>query len=222
MKLLQKASCICALLLISVAANATVVKSNYTIDANATDPGLVIQTADAANNPFTYDVTLGNPVTFDLFDIWTDENSLDKGGFLGLGCGADCDPKSINVDFGFILPETGNSTVDGTTQGSKKLLGVFQGGKLTWNGPADFMFGPLGDGLLQISLSDKTFNKGVFGVKEGEQYGATVKATLSLISNATATAVPEPGIFALFGLALIGVGFAASRRRRGIAPQLSI
>lgn len=222
MNMLQKASCICALLLISVAANATMVKSNYTVNANATDPGLVIQTAGVADNPFTYDVTLGNPVTFDLFDIWTDENSLDDDGFLALGCGADCDSKPISVDFDFILPEMGGSTVNGTTQGNKVFGGLSEEGNVNWNGPADFMFGPLGDGLLQVSLSDETFNEGLFGVREGEQYGATVKATLSLISNATATAVPEPGTFALFGLTLIGVGFAASRRRRGIAPQPSI
>lgn len=209
---LQRAGCLFVLLLFSAAASATIVKSTYIVSYNKKDPGLVVQVDGIELTPFTHEVTKDNPVTIDLFNIWTDENSLDSSGFLNLGCGPDCDSKPIDVLFGFILPEVGESTVHGETHGVKILGGIAENGKLTWNGPAEFSFGPLGDGLLQISLSDETFNRGYWGgLHEGPEYGATVTATITLLSDATA--VPEPSILALFGFGLIGLGFAARRRR---------
>ncbi|MES1956572.1 hypothetical protein, partial [Salinisphaera hydrothermalis] len=103
------------LLIVSAAANATMITSSYTVDANSSDPGLVIQTQDHSANPFSYDLNTGQSVTFGLFDIWTNENSLDT---HWLACGADCDPLPISVEFGFTSPANGQGTINGETYGT--------------------------------------------------------------------------------------------------------
>lgn len=207
MKALIKMGALVSLVAASAAAQATVIQSNYTVNANNTDPGLVVHTKDVSPNPFTHDLMVGDSVTFNLFKIWTDETTVNSD---------DRRAKPISVDFGFILPETGSSTVSGNTDGVSKLFGFIQKGTLTWDGPADFFFGDNDDGQIRISLSDEIFNEGLFGLTEGKRHGATVQATLNLISNPVA--VPEPGALGLFALALIGLGFVSTRRRG--APRI--
>lgn len=69
------------LLLASVSANATVFESTYSVDAHSNGSGLLIKTANVAPNALSYDLAAGQSTSFDLFDIWTNENSLDKGFF---------------------------------------------------------------------------------------------------------------------------------------------
>lgn len=216
MRNVAKFGALALLAMASFAASATMIQSNYSVDASTTDPGLRISTADNSPNPFTHDLNAGQSVTFDLFDIWTDENSLDTGWF---SCGADCDPRPISVNFGFLAPETGQGDVTGSTRGTfTGFLNFAQKGKVTWDGPLSFAFGPNDDGLIQVSLSNESFNKGYFGLNEGRGYGATVQASLKLVSDATAADVPEPGTLALFGLALLAIGVGVTRRRRARFP----
>ena len=203
MNLRQKLSGVLALLLVSAGAQATQIQAGYTVVANETDPGLVIQNMDIASNPFTFDLDPGDSVTFDLFKIWTNEGTVN---------GDDEDSMPIAVNFDFILPEVGASTVSGDTVGNSVLFGLYQEGMLTWNGPADFFYGPFNDGQIQIALSDEEFNEGGFGLNEGKRKGARVAATLTLINDAT---VAAPGTIAMFAIALLGLGFAARRRRSG-------
>ncbi|HET7314191.1 PEP-CTERM sorting domain-containing protein [Salinisphaera sp.] len=206
-----KLGALALLALASVSANATVIESTYSVDANSSDPGLVIQTQDHSANPFSYDLAVGESVTFGLFDIWTNENSLDTGFF---SCGDDCDRLPISVAFGFLAPDVGQGSINGQTYGNfTGFLDLAQEGRVSWDGPLSFGFGPNSDGLLRVSLSDENFNKGYFGLDEGRGSGATVNATLTLVSDASAADVPEPGALGLFGLALAAIGFATYRRR---------
>lgn len=204
MKLNHGISGLFALLLVSASANATIIKANYTVDANATDPGLVIETLDVAANPFTFDLNPGDSQTFDLFRIWTNESSVN---------GDDSTPMPIAVNFDFLQPATGQTSVDGTTAG-RRFLGVFQYGELTWNGPADFVYGPLDDGKILLSLSDEIFNFGFLGL--GGR-GATVQGTVTLVSEAT---VATPEVFAMFAIALLGLGLVSRRRRSGMRSTI--
>lgn len=195
-----------ALLLFSVAGQATVIKAGYSVNLNDTDPGLVVHSADVASNPFTtMDLAVGEHTTFNLFQIWTDESSVNGG--------EDTDPMPISVDFSFTLPETLGGSVTGTTVGGSFWVGFlkFEGGSVDWNGPTDLYFGPKGDGHFSIALSDEDFNWGLYGINEGEYWGATVKATITLLADATD--VPEPGTLALFGFGLLGLAVTARRRR---------
>ena len=205
MNLRQKISGAVALLLISAGAHATQIQAGYTVDANETDPCLVIESMDIAANPFTFDLDPGDSETFNLFKIWTTEGSVNVD---------DENPMAIAVNFDFILPEVGSSSVDGETVGNSVLFGLYQEGVLSWNGPADFFFGPFGDGHIQISLSDETFNEGVFGL--GNK-GSKVEATLTLIADATVSA---PGTIAMFAIALLGLALVARRRRSGFGPAI--
>ncbi|MGB7757704.1 MAG: PEP-CTERM sorting domain-containing protein [Salinisphaera sp.] len=197
------------LVLASASASATMITSSYTVHANSSDPGLVIQTQDHSANPFSYDLNVGQSKTFGLFDIWTNENSLDTYWF---SCGADCNPLPISVAFGFTSPVGGQGTINGETYGT--FTGFLnEEGVVQWDNPLNFAFGPNGDGLIQVSLSDETFNKGFLGLDNGPCDGATVEATLKYVSADPSADVPEPGTFGLFGLALAGIAFAAYRRR---------
>jgi len=212
MKMLGAIGGFAALMFVSAGAHAVTIQSTYSVDANAVDPGLQIQTAENAANPFTYNLLAGQSVTFDLFDIWTNENSLDFGLFSG--CGADCDPKPISVSFGFLMPENGQSTVTGTTRGDFDAL-ISQEGELRWDGPQTFSYGANGDGLIEVALSDEDFNTGLFGLDEGRGAGATVQASLSLLNDASPMDVPEPKLIGLLGLMLIATGLVARQRRDG-------
>ncbi len=181
-------------------ASAVNFSGSYDINALSSDPGLVIATHKLAD-PLNFALNSpGAMYTIDLFDIWTDETAINSDDEMHAG---------ISVDFDFFAPPTAGS-VTGTTFGGSVL--IFSGGKVEWNGPQVLDFG--NQGQLQISLSDETFNVGVFGnTAPGQKHGATVKAKFTLVSDSVA--VPLPASLPLF-MAALG-SLAVLRRRTRVA-----
>ncbi|WP_164735639.1 PEP-CTERM sorting domain-containing protein [Marinobacter sp. NP-4(2019)] len=192
-----------AVLFFPTLTSAAQITASYDVNLNSSDPGLVVNSADIADNPFSFNLEEGESNYFTLFKIWTNEETVNSD---------DKDPQSISVDFNFTSPEALFGSVNGETDGVRKiLLANYQAGHLTWGGPLDLVFGALGDGLLRVTLFDAVFNEGyIFGLHEGKTYGAKVKAKIELISDASQ--VSEPGTLALLGLGLLGLGLRARHR----------
>ena len=196
------------MVLVANATHATPFEGEFTVTANDSSPGLEINTLPVVdgtdnNNDFSFSLIEGGDTTFDLFEIWTPESDV--------ASGEDTVPKPIEVDFSFdVPPPPFGSTGEGETFGNRALFGVFQNGEVTWDNPTSFTFGPIGDGLLEVVLSEETFNPGIFGLNEGRAAGATVQATFTLQKDATT--VPVPASFGLLGAGLAGLGLVARRR----------
>ncbi|MCG2581220.1 MAG: PEP-CTERM sorting domain-containing protein [Marinobacter sp.] len=192
-----------AVLFFPTLASAAQISASYQVNLNSSDPGLVVNSSDVADNPFTFDLNEGESEYFTLFKIWTEESAVNDDDQLS---------QPISVDFSFTSPEVMAGSVNGETVGvNDGLLGHYHAGELTWDGPLDMVFGALGDGLLRVTLFDAVFNKGyLFGLHDGEYYGAKVKAKIELLSDASQ--VPEPGTLALLGLGLLGLALRARRR----------
>lgn len=194
-----------ALLAVSAVGQATPIKATYTIDLNTSDPGLMLNSMDLADNPFSFSLNPGESQSGDLFRIWTNETNVNDDDEVS---------KAISANFNFLLPEVFGGSVTGTTVGGNVCF--FCGldyGTVTWDGPADLYFGPHNDGHLRITLSDETFHLSPIGIG-GYLLGANVSGTIELIADAT-TAVPEPNGLVLFGLSLLAISGLASRRRKG-------
>ncbi|WP_146188837.1 VPLPA-CTERM sorting domain-containing protein [Albidovulum aquaemixtae] len=176
------------------AALAATFNGSFTIGGNAfSSPGLVVN-ASPTSGPLNLNLTVGQSVTFDLFDIWTNDPLIN---------GSDTTPQSIFVDFD-IGRSGGVGALNGTTQGNTAF--IFQYGSVNWQAPLMLAFG--NGGLMQISLSNEIFNFGVFGLSAGQANGATVQATATLI--AAPVPLPAAGLGLLAGLG----GLALVRRRR--------
>jgi len=206
MNIYSKVSAAFALLFFAVGAYAVPIEATYSVDANNGD-GLLIETSDASPNPFIYNLMLGESQTFGLFNIYTNEGSVN---------GDDQIARDIFVNFGFLQPDSGTTTVSGETEG--RFGGFFtlfaQEGHVSWDGPEIFTYGANSDGQIEVALQDAIFNRGnIFGLNDGENRGATIFATITLLQEATVSDVPEPHMLAMFGLLLVGVGFAAQRRK---------
>ena len=93
---------------------------SYDVTLNSSDPGLVVHWAPIAITPVINNLVVGVPISFALFEIWTDESAINKD---------DKVPKPINVSFNFSEPAPAfGGSIDGTTEGQKCCFdGIFSG-----------------------------------------------------------------------------------------------
>ncbi len=206
MRILLSLAASAAAVCMATAAGATTYIATYNVSAYGGNSGLEIETSYDAANPFSKTLNgNGATTTFDLFDIWTDEGSLN---------GSDLQHKDITVNFHFTAPGIQNGSVTGDTFG---LNGQINEGKVTWDGPLTLNFGAT---TLKIALSDETFNDrwdsfhNTDSLYGGSWKQADVKATLTQTVNVAG--VPEPASWALM-IGGFGMAGAALRRRRTLA-----
>lgn len=180
------------------AAHAVTFEGTFTVGGDAlSDLGLVVQVSPNPG-PVSFDLEVGNSVTFDLFDIWTDENSL--------AFGEDTVDQDIFVAFDFTAPPPPfGGTVSGETDGVFFGFFLFQQGEVTWDGTETVSFGALGDGVLELSLSDETFNTGFLGLNEGSASGATVQLTATYVTEPSVVPLPASAFLLLAGIGGLGV-----------------
>jgi hypothetical protein len=191
----------------ATAASATTFAGSYTVSAHTSGSGLLIQTQDLTPGPgtgFGFDLSsLGQIADVNLFDIWTNEASVE---------GDDLSPKSISITFDFTAPNPIQDGSVGGVTGAYTFFGLVSGGYVNWanGGNQTFNFG--NGGQLAVHLDNATFNSGPFlNLDEGYSERATVTAEFSL--NSLSAAVPEP---ATWGMMIMGFGLAGAvlRRRR--------
>lgn len=189
---------------LALPASAATFTGGWTVDYNAFDPGLVVEVTPGSGGGTTPDLAVGDSYTFDLFRIWTDETSVNAG--------EDTTPAPISVGFTFTNPVAGG-VIAGVTEGGRSgFFGAVHDGRVTWDAPLTVRFGAGDTGRLTLSLGDATFNRSVFGLHEGERYGASVTATLRY--DAAPAPVPLPAALPLMAVGLGALGIAGRRRGR--------
>lgn len=180
---------------------------SYNVQGLNSDPGLVVETSNLLPQPYTFDLSVGQSITVPLFRIWTDETAHNPD---------DSVQRPISVDFSFTKPEPAfGGSVDGGTSAVTGFVWIFpySAGHVDWDGSSNLSFGPNGDGLLRVSLSEEYFNGSlVGGFKPGEKHGSTVKAKFKLLAEPTV--VPETSSILVWSVIGLGVGLVAYRHQR--------
>lgn len=174
------------------------------VSANTGD-GLMIKTSlvNGLSN-VAFNLNDGQSTTFNFFKIWTDDKESDVGK-------DDKNPIAISATLDFDNPLDTGANVSGVTFGGSFLFGLYQWGEVVWNAPVIVSSGGIS---FKVSLSNETFNGGLFGLNEGECNGAIVQATVTQLCADVPSRVPDSGsTIAFLGLALASVGIISRRRR---------
>ena len=167
------------------------------VSAHSSGDGLLIEVR-VLGNPGAFQLDDGESFTFNFFNIWTDETTVNQG--------EDTVGKAIRATMHFVDPLT-SQAISGVTIGGQFLWGLSQWGEVRWNGPVTVIVP--GDRAFEIRLSNEKFNSGFTGLTEGQHHGATVRATITQISL-----VPDGGLT----LMMLGAGcFAMGIVRRRFA-----
>ncbi len=158
---------------------------SYQISLNQSDQGLSVYAQKILDEPYTFNLNIGESQRFTLFKLGTEETWSNPDDKVA---------KPISVAFNFSNPQANNS-VNGITKGW--TLFFLSGGKVDWDDPALFKFG--NTGILSLSLNNELF---------GTPGKAFVGGNIKYVAADTPTApVPEPGTVLLFGLGLAGIAF---------------
>jgi hypothetical protein len=186
------------LLCSAVLPRAAAVKLTYeigddsSVSGNLSYPDLVIKyTLVAGLKDVAFSLNDGQNYTFDFLKIWTDETDV--------SIWEDTAKKPITVSLDFSTPDE-SLYLYGDTYG---INGFWRWGQVSWDGPVTLT---LTDRTFKVSLSDEQFNEGLFGLDEGEKYGAVVQATVKQIGSSYVS-VPDNGSTAMF------VGAVAAHHR---------
>lgn len=176
--------------------------NSSSVSANTGD-GLIINTSLVSGlSNVAFNLNDGQSTTFDFFKIWTPETDVGKD---------DKNPVAISATLDFDNPLDTGANVSGVTFGGSFLFGFYQWGEVVWNAPVIVSSGGIS---FKVSLSNETFNGGLFGLNEGECNGAIVKATVTQLCTEVPSRVPDSGsTVAFLGLALASVGIISRRRR---------
>ena len=183
----------------SLGVNAATFDGLFSLSGSSfSEPGLRMATS-AQSGAFSFQLdNAGQSVTFDLFDIWANENRVN---------GNNTRISTLLADFSFAgIGASGTAT--GSTAGHNNFF--THNASLAWGGPVLLNFG--NGGVLSIVLNGATFSSGLFGLGQGQANGATIQATATLV----AAPVPLPAS----GLVLLGAlagGGAFLRRLRKAA-----
>lgn len=184
------------------------------VSAHDAGDGLLVETALVGpirnallGGGYGFTLDLHESRTFALFDIWTDEGSVNADDLV---------PRPISVSLAFSPPPTagGDPTLGGVTFGST-FFGFVEWGTVLWGAPVVV---ETSGATYALALSGALFNGGLIDLFPGRGHRATVDLTVTLLSEGSGTvgvlAAPEPSTLALGGIGLAIVALSRLRRRR--------
>jgi hypothetical protein len=141
----------------------------------------------------------------------------------GVGLYSDWHIASQTEAYSFYNAAAGTTLVDvlGPQQGMSVIGDFVDGGPFgeSFTGNQDMAFF-LGDEAMQVGTLDARYESGyliirdqIGGITWSDEQSRSPTPIGWLLVGGTTTAVPEPSIIALFGLGLVGIGFARRRRQ---------
>jgi hypothetical protein len=141
----------------------------------------------------------------------------------GVGLYSDWHIASQTEAYSFYTAAAGTTLVDvlGPQQGMSVIGDFVDGGPFgeSFTGNQDMAFF-LGDEAMQVGTLDARYESGyliirdqIGGITWSDEQSRSPTPIGWLLVGGTTTAVPEPSIIALFGLGLVGIGFARRRRQ---------
>jgi hypothetical protein len=226
MKFIAAVAATAALAFTATAANATVFAGNWTLTVgDNSDPGHLKIFTDTQDGIFSKDLGSANPRYEDLFNIWTNEGTINPD---------DLNNTTLTLTFNFDTPadNSGPIVVGGNANGYAEFAGFFQGGQLIWtNASQTLEWGNnlpnvTDPGRMTLTVSGGRFNEGGFWSTDqncnwkgkncqpqGEALGVT--AEFHWDNDPSFAAVPEPGTWALM-IGGFGMAGATLRRRRAL------